>query len=207
MTARILVFGRAPEPGTAKTRLIPATGAVGAARLYQVLLERTLSTAAQLPRATVEFWHTDPDDGRCAALAARYGAAANVQQGADLGERMYNALASNATKGMAKILIGSDVPDYSADYLAAAIACLGQNDAVIGPANDGGYVLIGLRTPRRRLFSDIEWSSGRVLDTTRTRLRSLRYRWHELPALHDVDTPADLARYPDLWKIAKPLNR
>ncbi|HET7370491.1 MAG TPA: DUF2064 domain-containing protein, partial [Gammaproteobacteria bacterium] len=91
------------------------------------------------------------------------------------------------------LLIGSDCLDYSADYLVTALDALASgDDAVLGPAADGGYVLIGLARNHPALFEGIEWGSTSVLAATRARLRELDWRFRELPVLHDIDRPEDV---------------
>ncbi len=101
--------------------------------------------------------------------------------------------------GSAAILIGTDCPDLQPDYLCKARDKLDQGaDVVLGPAHDGGYVLIALRRLRPFLFEDIPWGSSEVLAATREKMRQSGLRWSELPVLHDLDRPEDLELYPDL---------
>ncbi len=192
--ARLLVFAREPVPGRVKTRLIPALGAPGAARLYRRLLEHSLCAAGALTTAQVQLWCDSGGEG-CRELAQRFGATLFHQRGRDLGERMHRAL-SMPPPGAPSVLIGSDCPGYTPAYLRAAFAALDELDAVLGPALDGGYVLIGVRRSHARLFEDIAWGGSAVLQTTRERLRELGWRWVELPALGDVDRPDDLGAVP-----------
>jgi rSAM/selenodomain-associated transferase 1 len=198
---RLLVFARAPQPGRVKTRLIPALGAAGATAVYRQLLQRTLAHAAALPGIVTELWWdgaaAGAAPGRCAGLAERQ------QQGRDLGARMAHALEQALRRAPAAVLIGSDCPDCDADYLQAAFAALRDHDAVLGPALDGGYVLIGLKRHAPQLFSAMPWGTDRVLDQTRARLRALGWRWHELAVRRDVDRPEDLAHYPYLLAAAE----
>ena len=109
---------------------------------------------------------------------------------------MANALALALAEGAPALLIGSDCPPLSAEYLrAAAAACSCGNDAVVGPAEDGGYVLIGLaRSPLAQLFENMPWGSALIMRETRLRLEQLGWRWIELATLWDVDRPEDLPR-------------
>jgi len=198
---RILVFGRVPIPGRVKTRLIPTLGAGGAAALYERLLFDTLTLAAAVADADVEFWY-DPDGSQAAHgqdLADRFGVSGHLQVGADLGARMSWALgAETCGQRRPALLIGSDCPGFDRAYLAAAFAALAAEDAVLGPALDGGYILIGVQRTHPRLFADIPWGTDVVLDVTRARLRELGWRWRELAPLRDIDRPEDLAHFPDL---------
>jgi rSAM/selenodomain-associated transferase 1 len=206
---RLLVFARAPRPGRVKTRLIPALGDGGAARLYRHLLLNTLAEAMKVPETLVELWcHADDGDpaGECAELAARFGMTAQRQRGADLGGRMHHALAGALKTARRAVLIGSDCPEINSRYLACAFAALEGHEAVLGPAADGGYVLIGLRKVHPRIFVDMPWGTDRVLDLTRARLGRLDWRWSELPTLRDLDRAGDLDQFPQLGALAAPRN-
>jgi rSAM/selenodomain-associated transferase 1 len=190
-TAEIAVFARAPVAGQAKTRLIPLLGADGAAALQRQLIERTLATAAAVAGARVTLWVAgEPAHPFVVAAAARFGAAIAAQQGADLGARMAHAFARRTPQ----VLVGTDCPRLSPQDLAAAAAALRTHDVVLQPANDGGYVLIGLARPQPPLFEAIEWGGPRVLQQTRQRIDSLGLRCALRPPLDDLDTPADLQR-------------
>lgn len=197
MTDRIIVFGREPLPGRVKTRLIPALGARGAARLYRHLLERTLRVAAAQRECSIELWCC-PDTAThavCRSLAGDLGIACRFQQGSDLGARMLHAFAITLRQVDRVILIGSDCPAYDAGYLGSAFSALDEHDAVVGPAQDGGYVLLGLTKVDRRLFDELPWSTSAVLGKTRQRLRALGWCWSELDSLRDLDTPGDFDHY------------
>lgn len=193
-TRRLLVFAKAPIPGQTKTRLIPALGAEGAAALHAQLCRRTLALAARCGIAEVELW-CSPDANHPFFVECRqaYGVALKTQQGADLGERMAHALADALTARRYAVLIGTDCADRDEHDLQQAFDALARgHDAVLGPAADGGYVLIGLRAQAPDLFAAIDWGSEKVLAQTRRRLAELSCTWHELPMRHDVDRPADL---------------
>jgi rSAM/selenodomain-associated transferase 1 len=190
--ARILVFAKAPVPGEVKTRLVPALGAQAAAELHERLVRRTLRTATSSRVAPVEAW-CSPDDThpffRTLSLPRR------VQCGRDLGERMAHAFHVTLADSRFAILIGTDCPALTGDHLREAAEHLAQDkDAVLGPAEDGGYVLLGLRRDEPRLFDGVAWGTAQVLDATRARLEGCGLRWHELPGLWDVDRPEDLKR-------------
>ena len=188
-----MVFARAPVPGRAKTRLIPALGAEGAAALAARLTEHSIFAAKRARLGPVELWCA-PDAAHpfFADCARRYGVALQSQGRGDLGRRMHRAL-SVATPA---ILIGSDLPGMTPAYLRAAARALSRADAVIGPAGDGGYGLIGLNAPQPALFRDIAWGRSSVLARTRARIRRAGLRARELAPLFDVDRPEDLKRWP-----------
>ena len=202
-TPRIAVFAKAPVPGEVKTRLIPVLGAEGAARLHRRLVRHALSVArvasAAAGPAPVQLWCApDATHGFFAGCAAEFDVSLHAQGPGDLGERMARCFASGDG---AALLIGSDIPAMDAACLDAAAAALAEQDAVFVPAEDGGYVLVGLRaglgTVRDAVFRDIEWSSARVMQQSRERLRTAGLRWRELPPLWDLDRPEDLARLAD----------
>jgi uncharacterized protein len=189
----IAVLAKAPIPGFAKTRLIPALGEAGAATLQARLTERAIATATSAGTGTVTLWAApDARHPAFAELGARFGVGLACQAEGDLGARMLAALA--AANGPA-LVIGTDCPVLAAEHLrAAADALRNGTDVAIIPAEDGGYALIGMRAPHVALFADMPWSSAGVMDETRRRLTQLGLTWREPATLWDVDVPDDLAR-------------
>lgn len=192
----LIVFARAPEAGRVKTRLVPLLGERGAARLHARLVKRTLRTAKQAdfsmtelccsPRLNVPFFE------QC---KRQFQVSLRLQVGADLGERMYRAFKRALRSHAYVVLIGSDCPALSPADMRAAVGALREGaDAVLAPAEDGGYPLIGLRRVSRRLFDGIPWGGPEVMARTRRRLKDLGWRWKELRTLWDVDRPEDVAR-------------
>ena len=117
------------------------------------------------------------------------------QRGRDLGERMRHASERTLEEARSLVLIGADCPVLEAHHVASALRWLERgSDAVLGPAQDGGYVLLGLRRVHGLLFTGLPWGGPRVLDLTRERLRNLGFRWRELEPLWDLDTTEDLLR-------------
>jgi rSAM/selenodomain-associated transferase 1 len=194
---RLLIFARAPEPGRVKTRLAPHLGAEAAAGLHRELTVCALDLALQAELAPVEL-HVTPDTRHPSILSLleERPVPTRAQRGADLGERMHGAL-EQALRGSAfALLIGTDCPVMTADYLDAACRQLQSGtDLVIGPAEDGGYVLIGVRCRCPALFEAIPWGTDGVLQATRARAQALRLRYAELGVLWDIDTLADLERW------------
>jgi hypothetical protein len=195
------VFAKAPVPGRVKTRLARTLGAEAAASTYRALAERTLATAAAARRAgvvgAIELW-LDPesDPAAIAPWRDRYDVTIETQAGDDLGARMRNALRSSTTRGVPALLVGTDVPGFDVAYLARAAAALERHDAVVGPAEDGGYVLIGLARDVD-VFGGIPWSTPTVMAATRARLAAAGASYVELPPLWDVDTHDDFLRWRD----------
>lgn len=194
--AAILVFARAPVAGRAKTRLIPLLGADGAARAQARLLRHSLAVAAAAAPGSLQLWCApDTTDAELQSAAKAFDATLHVQQGRDLGARMNHGLTAALADSAQAIVIGTDCPVLSAVHLRQAATLLAQGyDAVLAPAEDGGYALIGLRRPMPGLFSGIDWGSERVLEQTRQRLKLGGLRWQELETLWDVDRPADWLR-------------
>jgi rSAM/selenodomain-associated transferase 1 len=188
----VAVLAKAPLPGLAKTRLIPALGAEGAASLQERLVERAVMTAHQAAIGPVTLWAA-PDAAHplFAALRQRFNVPLAHQPDGDLGARMHAAVVG--ANGPA-LVIGTDCPALTADHLRKAADALRDHDAVVVPAEDGGYVLIGLRKPQAALFSGMKWGTAIVIAETRRRLQSLGLSFCEFAALWDVDTPGDLAR-------------
>lgn len=192
---RILIFARAPVPGAAKTRLIPALGAEGAAELSARLLRRTLEIARDWPLA---LWCSPTTQHPLfAQCAGEFGTTLCPQRGENLGQRMHDAFVATLAEVPWAVLIGCDCPELGADDLRQAVAALQDGaDAVLGPAADGGYYLIGLRRPVAALFEGVDWGTERVLSQTRARLRDSACRWHELSLRRDLDRPEDLRHFP-----------
>jgi rSAM/selenodomain-associated transferase 1 len=192
----LIVFARAPEPGRVKTRVVPLLGEKGAARLHARLVEQTLDTALAAGIGIVDLY-CSPGIGHGFFLKSkkRFGVGLRSQGGGDLGDRMYRAFERALRSHSHVVLIGSDCPVLRpSDLRSAARALQAGADAVLSPAEDGGYALIGLRRVSRRLFDGIAWSTPEVLAQTRRRLRWLRWQWKELRTVWDVDRPQDVAR-------------
>ena len=192
----IAVFAKAPNPGEVKTRLIPALGAEGAAALHRALVLRTLGTAVDAGVGPVQLWcATDAEHPFFAECSRRFGVQVLSQCDGDLGVRMHHAFEILLGASERALIVGSDIPALTPAHLRAADAALARGrEAVLGPAQDGGYVLIGLRRVAADVFEHIGWGGADVLDTTRARLTRLGWRHEELPTLWDVDCPEDLER-------------
>lgn len=191
----ILVFARAPTPGACKTRLIPAYGALGAARLYRSLVHRSLSIARAADCGPVVLW-TTPSSSHpfFAGLSAQFGATRLRQPSGDLGRRMAFALDQTLNAGAAAaLLIGTDAANLSAQDLRAAAQILQTAaDAVLQPSDDGGYVLIGARKRLGGALRAVQWSSGRECQQSRARLERRGFRVALLDVRCDIDEPCDL---------------
>jgi hypothetical protein len=191
---QVAVFAKAPVAGEVKTRLVPLLGAADAAELHATLVRHALATATGAALGPVSLWCM-PDTGHpfFAACAARFGVALHAQRGGHLGERMARAFERLLATGPA-LLVGADCPCLGASDLRAAAASLATHDAVVQPAEDGGYVLVGLARPVAGLFEAIRWGEASVMVDTRARLRSAGATWREMPVRWDVDRPEDYRR-------------
>ncbi|KGE04264.1 Glycosyltransferase [Pseudohaliea rubra DSM 19751] len=176
--------------------MYPFLDAVGACELHCALLTHTARQLAAVSGCTRELWiagnPAHPVLERAAALGQ---ATLRRQAGVDLGERMQHALASALERASRAVLVGSDCPELDAAYVEAAFDALSTADVVLGPALDGGYVLIGVRRLNPALFHSVSWGSDRVLAQTRERIASLGWRSTLLEPLRDIDRPEDLVAW------------
>lgn len=193
---QVAVLAKAPMPGLAKTRLIPALGPRGAARLQRQLTRTAVQTALDANLGAVTLWCAPHAGHRFfRALHRTTTVRCLVQASGDLGERMHTAFRLHCAQGPL-LLTGTDCPPLTAAHLRrAAQALLDGDEAVFHPAEDGGYVLVGLRRPQAALFADIAWSTEAVMAQTRERASAAGLRLRELETLWDLDVPADLARW------------
>ncbi|MEP6874996.1 MAG: TIGR04282 family arsenosugar biosynthesis glycosyltransferase [Burkholderiales bacterium] len=204
-TVQIAIMAKAPIAGLAKTRLIPALGAIGAARLQRRLTRATVACALDAQLGAVTVWCTPDSQHRFfRALHQTTGVRLLVQSGGDLGDRMHTAFRLHCVQGPV-LVVGTDCPVLRPEHLReAAQALTGGDDAVFYPAEDGGYVLVGLRSPQPALFADMRWSTCRVMSETRARAHAQGLRVREFETLWDVDLPAQLERLDALLAKATP---
>lgn len=201
---KLLIFTKSPILGEVKTRLQPDYSPEDSLMVHKALLFNTLEVTKKLDDIDVEL-SCAPDRNTSFFLSCEnnYPITLSNQEGADLGERM--AFASSVTlQTYEKVLvIGIDCPDIDENYILQAFTALEDNDAVIGPAMDGGYVLLGLRKFSPEIFNDILWGEDSVFEETKAAFNLLDWSWHELEKKYDVDLPEDLQRYPFLLKELK----
>jgi len=190
---RLLLFVRFPEKGMVKTRIAQAIGDEAACALYRCLVVDSLSLARRTGYPTTVFFHPDAGSAEFSpGLANDF--PCQPQVGRDLGERMHAAFRTAFLDAREAVLLGSDIPDLPVSFLGEAFESLGQHDAVIGPALDGGYYLIGftsgacLSSP----FSGMEWGGPSVFQDTLAILRDHALRVHVLPPWRDIDEYTDL---------------
>ena len=209
---RIVIFAKAPQPGYVKTRLIPALGADGAAALALRFLAHTLQQALTAQVGGVELCMSPaPGDAAWHDVALPNSVEQTAQGEGDLGERMARAVSRSTQHTESAsgpvMLIGTDCPALTAPLLKQAAHQLQTHDAVLLPAHDGGYVLLGLKSPCPELFEHMAWSTSVVSAETLRRMATLNMRIWQGPKLHDIDEPADLQHLPDLFLEPLPSNQ
>ena len=202
MTTAVVVFAKAPVPGLAKTRLVPALGEAGAAALAERMLRHALAQAVAADIGPVVLCATpDVPHPMLRDMAAACGAALLAQGTGDLGARMARALRRQLRRWPRALLVGTDAPALGARQLREAARALADHDAVFVPTHDGGYVLVGQRRPGDpRCFRGMTWSHPQVMAETRRRLADAGLSWAELAPVVDIDEPADLASLPPEWR-------
>lgn len=193
MTAtRIIIFAKAPVPGRVKTRLIPALGEEGAARLARAMLLHTIDEAWLAVAGRPEICaDPDPADPVWQGLLPRW-FRLSAQGDGDLGDRLARATERALLEDNAVLLIGADCPDLDRLQLWQLAVELHKFDAVISPAEDGGYVALGIRKYDSSLFRGIAWSSSSVARQTIDRIKALGWTLNIGPTFRDIDVPEDL---------------
>lgn len=200
---RLIIFAKAPQAGLAKTRLIPALGAAGAAQLARRMLAETLTTALAANVGVVELCLTPaPTDAAWQGFNWPTEVQLSAQGEGDLGQRLARATRRSLALGCPLMLIGTDCPELTVELLRAAAAQLLSHDSVLHPTYDGGYALLGVQHDNPRVFADIHWSTASVAASTRERIAELGWSLAEGARLHDVDTPDDLQWLPPGWLVA-----
>lgn len=198
----LLFFVRYPEPGRAKTRLIPRLGPAGAAHVYRRVAEEVAREVARFSRPDlVRAALVDPPERLEEARSWLGGAFEAVPQArGDLGRRLSAAFGWAFERGAGPVVaMGTDCLDLRGDLLAEAFDALSTMDAVLGPALDGGYYLIGLSRPIPEVFEGIPWSTDRVTGAALERLARRGATCRMLPPLRDLDTPEDLDALLPRW--------
>lgn len=210
-----MIFARRPQPGRVKTRLVPPLTPDEALSLHVACLESVAGLALRLPAATGKWLYlTSPTRTEARRVARSLGLPRQLilrtQHGRDLGARLRRALREVMDEGYARIVfIGTDSPTLAPRRLQQAFEALARAHAVIGPARDGGYYLVGARalpnSAAEEMFRGIEWGTPRTLRQTVRRLQKLKRRIRFLPLGYDVDTVADLGRLErDLQRNSQP---
>jgi rSAM/selenodomain-associated transferase 1 len=193
--AALIVVGKEPVPGLTKTRLCPPFTPEAAAAFYRCLLLDTLALVARLETADHVLAYAPPDAGPYFEDLVPDGFRLVPQRGANLGERLANALAEHfQTSYRRAVIMNSDGPTLPLACLEEAFAGLDRAEISLGPGHDGGYYLIGMKASHPELFRDIAWSTEAVIPQTLAICRRLGLSVHHLPQWYDVDVGADLVR-------------
>lgn len=192
----LIIFLRNPVSGKVKTRLAAGVGADAALQIYRKLVAHTLKAAAQSGARVYLFYDESLPEIARRTPDVEY----RLQEGKDLGARMYHAFQSLQVDGCDQsVIIGSDCPEITGDHIRRAFDSLREYDSVVGPADDGGYYLLGLTSPHPSLFTGKNWSTESVLEDTLADIRLLGWSFTTLPTLTDIDTVDDLRRIRPDW--------
>lgn len=188
----LIIFIRNPELGKVKTRLAGSVGDEKALEIYKALLKHTRETVLELKVDRLLFYAdvVNRGDEWNNNLFLKM-----AQVGDELGDRMFHAFLTALETHEKAVLVGSDIPQINAQIIEEAFQQLDNHPFVIGPALDGGYYLLGMRSPAHELFDNMEWSTPHVFDQTVERIKRMEKSWHELPVLSDVDYLEDWEKY------------
>lgn len=191
----VLLMAKQPQAGRTKTRLCPPLSPQQAADLYEALLKDTLALVSSLsgiqlaiavsPAGAVGYFQ-----GICPL-----GTLLLPVEGETIGVCLEKGIGALLERGFQKVLaLNTDGPSLPGEYLSQAVALLDGHDLVLGPGEDGGYYLVGMKQPQAAIFQDIPWSTSEVLERTLRQARAAGLRTALTPPWYDVDTPADLQR-------------
>lgn len=190
---RVAVFARYPRIGQVKTRLSPAISPALALELHTAMLMDALECAREAGAGPLILYWAAGSGEPVGGFPISRGIETRTQRGDDLGERLCAAFADLLSDpGDRAVVIGADCPDLTPDLVRDAFGALGRHDLILGPADDGGYYLIGLRRHVPALFRGVPWGTGSVLAQTLERAKEAGVEVVTLGALGDIDTPEDL---------------
>ena len=192
---RILQFAKAPLLGHVKTRMQPTLSLQASVALHRALTLHTVGTITQAQVCPHELWvGSNLDHSFFSDLVAQSNCSLKLQVPGNLGYKMASAVQNSLSSCKGVVLVGSDCPFIDDEYLRSALRSLeAGSDAVVGPASDGGYVLLGLKQFHASMFTNIDWGTDKVLQQTRRQFKSLGIDLEVLTELSDIDEPADLA--------------
>ena len=188
----LMIFIKNPVAGEVKTRLGASIGSTNALQVYKKLLSHTREIAVQV-KCDREIWYSSMIDRRDSWNSDLF--EKKLQQGRNLGVRMSRAFQQAFEAGYEKaVIIGSDCPELEPQHIEDAFDALRSEDAVIGPSEDGGYYLLGMKKYTPEIFSDIEWSTSSVFEETKRHFEQLGLTCKTLEVLNDIDTIEDLKK-------------
>jgi rSAM/selenodomain-associated transferase 1 len=191
----LIIVAKEPDPGQTKTRLCPPFSLESAAAFYRCLLLDSLALMARLETVDHTIAYAPANTREYFAQLAPDGFSLVAQVGANLGERLANALGQHFKQGYRRVVImNSDGPTLPLACLDEAFSGLDRADVTLGPGHDGGYYLIGMKRLHRELFEGIDWSTDRVISQTLATCRRSGITVHQLPQWYDVDRAGDLER-------------
>ena len=198
----VITFCKYPVEGKVKTRIAKTIGNEFATKLYRIFAEHTFQELLKADPVFSYLFFPYNDNQEKIRKWAGTEFFFELQEGNDLGEKMYNAFKKIIDRGSAKtIIIGTDIPDISSDIIRKALLALDNSDIVIGPSNDGGYYLLGMKKLHKNLFTGIEWSQDSVLTETLEKVNALNLSYSLLPELIDIDTEDDLKKWLSNYSI------
>lgn len=192
----MIVFARYPRPGSVKTRLAESIGDGPAAQFYKYCAEHLFDELRHLPESTHTYVYV-ADSSEMHLMRQWIGDQFTLrsQCDGDLGERMHRAFTEVFGEGITKaVVVGTDIPDLTADHILQSLRLLENHDVVLGPALDGGYYLLGMKSPHR-LFEDVEWGTTTVAHATRQIIFKRGLSLTQLEMLEDVDTEEAYRRF------------
>ena len=195
MHSALLIFIKNIEKGKVKTRLAATVGDDMALKIYKELLRhtRTISLSLNVDRYLFYSQSIENDDWSTDHFEKR------IQEGDDLGSKMSSAFRQITSTHQKCIIIGSDCASLTTEIVDEAFVKLDTNDFVIGPALDGGYYLLGMKSFHPEVFENINWSTAEVLQQTTNQIQKLQKSYALLPPLSDIDYEEDWEKYG--WKI------
>jgi len=196
---QLIVFIKHPLAGKCKTRLIPFLSAEQASEFYKSLVKICFDNISLLSEIDIAVYaYPDSTHPFIQNINQAHNATLHNQKGDDLGERMQHAISSSLETYSQCVLIGTDCPLINATYINDAFKSLRQHDMVFGPAEDGGYVLVGATKINKNIFSKINWSTSQVLQQNLNNTKAASFNTHLLKTLWDIDTPEDYIKYQSL---------
>lgn len=204
----VIIFAKLPEAGKVKTRLAATIGSHKALTLYTLFAEKIFEELTGLSDSDCYLFYADAGNEDKIKQWTDDRFIYRVQSNTDLGTRMYKAFTEVLSRDYENaVIIGTDVPDLTAAVIKEAFDALDGNDIVVGPADDGGYYLLGMKKPYKELFTGIEWSTSEVLSKTLAKAKGIGLTTNKLKMLYDIDTEAELNTWLETSRDDNPLSK